>query len=83
MTKLNELKWQKIKLVVLILFLAIWVSACQSDPIYVKPNGALTVPMEKKVRDEFDTTRTLLIKFEHNAQAIDEGNARFKAIRTD
>ena len=65
----------------LILSLPIWVSACTPDPIRIKPNGALTLPMDKEVRDASDTPRTLLIKFEKNNQAIDEGNKRFKLIR--
>ena len=68
-------------LAALILSSPIWVSGCSSDPIRIKPNGALTVPMDKQVRDETDTTRTLLIKFEENLKSIDEGNSRFKAIR--
>jgi len=39
--------------------------------------------MEKEVRDKTDTARTLIIKFDHNTWAIDEGNARFEAIRED
>jgi len=61
--------------------LLIWVSACSPNVIRVKPDGALTVPMEKQERDETDTVRTLLEKFELNSQAIDEGNKRFQKIR--
>ncbi len=58
----------------------IWVSGCTTI-IKVKPDGALTVPVEKQVRDKFDTPRTLLIKFEQNNQAIDDVNKRLEIIR--
>ena len=60
----------------LILSLSTWVSACGNSLVRVKPDGALTVPMEKQERDEVDTVRTLL-----ENQAIDEGNKRFQKIR--
>jgi len=66
---------------VLILNSLIWASGCTPDPIRVKPNGALTIPMDKEIRDETDTPRTLLIKFELNNEAIDEGNKRFEQLR--
>jgi hypothetical protein len=37
--------------------------------------------MDKLERDADDTTRSLLIKFNKNLQAIDEGNCRFLQIR--
>lgn len=65
----------------LILSSLIWVSACSSTGSNKKPDGALTLPMEKEVRNESDTIRTLLEKFELNLKQIDDGNLRFKKIR--
>lgn len=59
----------------------IWVSGCSSIGSNKKPDGALTLPMEFDARDESDTPRTLLKKFEFNLKSINEGNLRFKKIR--
>ena len=67
----------------LILNLPIWVSGCQSKPIRIKPDGALTLPIEKQIRDANDTPRTLLIKFEKNNKAIDDANKRLELIRAN
>ena len=58
-----------------------WVSGCSSTGSNKKPDGALTLPMEKEERDESDTARTLLKKFEFNLKQIKDGNLRFKKIR--
>ena len=58
-----------------------WVSGCSSTGSNKKPDGALTLPMEKEDRDESDTARTLLKKFEFNLKQIKDGNLRFKKIR--
>lgn len=58
-----------------------WVSGCSSTGSNKKPDGALTLPMGKKERNELDTARTLLKKFEFNLNQIDDGNLRFKKIR--
>jgi len=65
---------------VLMFYILTWVSSC-TKIVKIKPDGALTVPIEKEVRDEFDTPRTLLIKFEHNNEAIDDANKRLEVIR--
>jgi len=59
----------------------IWVAGCSSTGRNKKPDGALTLPMESEIRDELDTPRTLLKKFEFNLKSIKEGNLRFKKIR--
>lgn len=58
-----------------------WVSGCSSTGSNKKPDGALTLPMDKKERDENDTARTLLKKFEFNLNQIKDGNLRFEKIR--
>ena len=65
----------------LILSLPIWALSCSQTPIRVKPNGALTVPIEKETLDSSDTPRTLLIKFTKNLEHIDEANKRFEKLR--
>lgn len=47
----------------------------------MKPDGALTLPMEYQERTEDDTVRTLLDKFEFNLFQIQDGNLRFEKIR--
>ncbi len=59
----------------------IWVSGCSQTPVRIKPDGALTVPIEKEIIDSLDTPRTLLVKFLKNNMAIDEANERLKKIR--
>ncbi len=72
---------QKILRVVLILNFLIWVSGCSTSTAIKKPDGALTLPMEKEVLAEDDTTRTLLEKFYFNLNQLEDGNLRFELIR--
>ncbi len=57
--------------------------SCSGETIFIRPDGALTIPMEKPVLVEGDTIRDLVEKFMLRGEAIDEGNLRFKAIRED
>ena len=63
------------------LSLLTWVSGCSSSGGNKKPDGALTLPMDKMVRDATDTPRTLLEKFIFNLKELDDGNKRFEKIR--
>ena len=66
----------------LILNLLIWVSGCtNTGGIVKKPDGALTLPMNKADLNKADTTRTLLEKFYFNLNQIEDGNLRFQLIR--
>ena len=56
-------------------------TSCSGSSVYIKPDGALTVPMDKAELSEGDTFRDLVEKFLLRGNAIDEGNLRFKAIR--
>jgi len=46
-----------------------------------KPDGALTLPMEKQELEAADTPRSLLEKFYFNLNQIEDGNLRFQLIR--
>lgn len=59
----------------------IWVSGCSNTGSNKKPDGALTLPMDSQERDEDDTSRTLLKKFEFNLKELKDGNLRFEKIR--
>ena len=64
------------------LSLLIWVLGCSSTgSTNKKPDGAKTVPMEIEKRDEDDTIRSLLKKFDFNIFQMEDGNNRFKSIR--
>lgn len=66
----------------LILSSVIWVSGCtNTGGVVKKPDGALTLPMDKQELDESDTPRTLLEKFYFNLNQIEDGNLRFQLIR--
>jgi len=62
-------------------FAILVLAGCSSDPIRVKPNGALTIPAEKVELIEGDTVRDLAEKFELRGMSIDEANKRFQLIR--
>ena len=65
----------------LILNLLIWVSACSSSVVRVKPDGALTLPMELFERTADDTPRTCVTKLLQCNTEVKDGNFRFKSIR--
>lgn len=66
----------------MILNLLIWVSGCSNTgSIIKKPDGALTLPMDKMSVDKDDTPATLLEKFYYNQNQIEDGNLRFQLIR--
>lgn len=58
----------------------LFLTSCGSTPQVIKPDGALTIDMDKPEL-EGDTWRDLAEAYIRRGEAIDEGNSRFKAIR--
>ena len=61
-------------------FLSLLLISCGSTPQVIKPDGALTVDMDRPVL-EGNLWKDLAEAYIRGLEAIDEGNSRFKAIR--
>ena len=60
--------------------LSLFLISCSTTPQVIKPDGALTISMDKPEL-EGNTWRDLAEAYITRGEVIDGGNARFKAIR--